>query len=156
MIQRVQSIYLLITTALTSLMLFLPFAEILTNQQIIYVFNHSGIFDSQIQGEDGYVLKTLSLSIIIAIIAIISFVNIFLYKKRTLQIRLCNYNILLQIGILALLGFYFYKIFKQLENPTIHYSIALILPLIASILIFLARKAIIHDEKLIRSVDRIR
>lgn len=70
---------------------------------------------------------------------------IFLYAKRMLQAKICLVALLLvfawYIGLAVLQGFV--NTFDCI-------------PMIEAILIFLARKGIIHDEKLVRAADRIR
>ena len=77
--------------------------------------------------------------------------TIFRYKRRLLQARLCL------VGILANLAWYIVLavlIHQGHQSQTLPYTACL--PLIAAILCFMARKAILSDEELVRSADRIR
>ena len=71
--------------------------------------------------------------------------SIFLYAKRVLQAKICLVALLLifawYIGLAVLQGYV---------------NTVDCLPMIEAILIFLARKGIIHDEKFVRAADRIR
>ncbi len=80
-----------------------------------------------------------------ALSAVLSVVTIFLYKKRVLQARLCI------VGVLVVFAWYLCLAVYQGEPGMID-----CLPIINAILIFLARKGILADEKLVRSLDRIR
>ena len=72
-----------------------------------------------------------------------------------LPIYLLIFNMLLLIGLGLLSWFYLTNFAKMADGP-IHYKFTIIFPAIAIILTFLAYKAIKKDEKLVRSVDRIR
>ena len=77
--------------------------------------------------------------------AILSAVTIFLYRKRVVQAHLCVAN----LGcILA-----WYIALASLEGEA---GIPESLPMVSALLVFLARKGILRDEKLVRSLDRIR
>ena len=78
-------------------------------------------------------------------LAVISLCNIFLYKNRVRQARVC-------LGVM-LAGIAYY-IFLAIRQPQLGWYSAL--PMVAVLLLFLARKRIVKDEKLVRSLDRIR
>lgn len=80
-----------------------------------------------------------------AVSAVLSCVTIFLYKNRVLQARLCL------VGLLVIVAWY---IGLAVLTPKI--STIECLPMVNAILIFMARKGILDDEKLVRSMDRIR
>jgi len=68
---------------------------------------------------------------------------------------LAKINIFLMLGLGVLIFYYTWSIAKQLTGV---YSITLysVFPFISAILIYLAFRAIDKDEKLVRSIDRIR
>ncbi|MCK5170207.1 MAG: DUF4293 domain-containing protein, partial [Bacteroidales bacterium] len=86
---------------------------------------------------------------------LISFISIFLYKKRIIQMRINSFNIILMIGYLGLNYYYIQNFSKQLDG-VVSYEITTIFPFVAAILTYLAIRAIGKDEALIRSMDRIR
>lgn len=152
MIQRIQSIYLLVVTILLSTMFFYPLAELLSSDGQLFIYNFNGLW---VNGAEEIYFLTIPPIILLGILVGISFTSIFLYKKRVLQMRLNSFNILLMIGYLGLNYYYLQNFSKQL-NGVISYQIAAIFPFIASILTYLAIRAIGKDEALIRSMDRIR
>jgi len=157
MIQRIQSIYLLLSTISISTLYFRPLAEIFAFNQlnVLKVFELKALGLVEI-ASGKTVLASLPVVILLGIIAALSFISIFLYKKRKLQIRILRINMLLIIG-LAVLGYYYFTLISELFNLVLtKYSPPLILPLIALLFIFLAKRAINRDEKLVRSLDRIR
>lgn len=152
MIQRIQSIYLLVVSILLATMFFYPLAELLSSDGKLFTYNYNGL---TLESEDTLYLLTIPPVILLGITLGISFISIFLYKKRILQMRLNSFNIILMIGYLGLNYYYLQNFSKQLDG-VISYEIAAIFPFIAAILTYLAIRAIGKDEALIRSMDRIR
>ena len=77
--------------------------------------------------------------------------TIFLYKKRNLQSFICLSLFILNLIVLLILTHLFIN--------NLYLDLVVVLPtliLIQQILIFLARKSIIKDENLIRSINRLR
>ncbi|NOZ46986.1 MAG: DUF4293 domain-containing protein [Chlorobi bacterium] len=153
MIQRKQSLYLLIIFILLSTMFFLPLAQFVVNNEI-YKFIFNGIVPLN-NPESSLIVSTYPVTILISFTALLSFITIFLFKNRLLQLRLCRLNILLLIGFNVLLGFYIYHFITK-DNAIWQFSIASFFPLISIILYYLAYKGIKKDEDLVKSIDRIR
>jgi hypothetical protein len=152
MIQRIQTVYLLVVSILLATMFFYPLAELLSADGKLFTYNYNGL---TAESEDILYLLTIPPVILLGITLGISFISIFLYKKRILQMRLNSFNIILMIGYLGLNYYYLQNFSKQLDG-VISYQIAAIFPFIAAILTYLAIRAIGKDEALIRSMDRIR
>ena len=77
--------------------------------------------------------------------------TILLYKKRTLQSFICLSLFIINLVVLLFLSHLFIN--------SLYLDLVIVLPtliLIQQSLIFLARKSIIKDENLIRSIDRLR
>lgn len=154
MIQRIQTIYLLVAFISMLLIFLFPFAHIMTIDGELLLFKYRGIDATEIP--PGIMNPNAwFLSVLCGLILVISFVSMLMYKNRTKQIRLSMFNMLLMIGLGFLVWFYLSN-FATAVNGTIYYKFPIILPAIAIILTFLAYKAIKKDEKLVRSVDRIR
>ena len=83
--------------------------------------------------------------------AIILLFTILLYKKRSFQSFICSLLLILNLFVLILIA---YNFINKLYLNLVH--ILPILILIKQSLIFFARKSIIKDENLIRSIDRLR
>ena len=152
MIQRIQTLYLLAVAALMTTAVLTPLAYFAAGAQeyLLYAFSLKG-------GETSY--STIYMGVVVALAAIIPFVTIFLYKNRTLQIRLCAVELVLLIGSAVFMAIYYYlgsRMFSQLEFSAQGFRIAIIFPLVALILDYLAIRAIFKDEMLVRSLDRIR
>ncbi|MDR2384850.1 MAG: DUF4293 domain-containing protein [Tannerella sp.] len=157
MIQRIQTVYLSLVAGLFVVLLFLPL-----------VFIHSG--DStyiltlctvkSISKAVKVVYLTFPLAITATVIVILSLIAVFLYGKRKLQRRVCLAVFLLILVFCFLAGYYYMvavdKIPEIGRNVMTNPSIWASFPVIAGILSILAINKINTDEKLIRSLDRIR
>ena len=96
-----------------------------------------------------------SISFLFLLLAIVAtVVNIFLFKNRKLQMKLCSTSILL--CVLWMIGVAVICYLNEPDGFKFYPSFFLALPVIAVILLFMARARIKHDEKLVRAADRIR
>ena len=155
MLQRIQTVYLLAATVLISLMLFLPLAEIAAEGTGIYEVLSKGWYITS--GETVEVaMATWPVFILVLFLTLITLINIFLYKKRKLQIRICIYSIILAFGLIGLIYYYFVIGIRPLDEPAYALSFPMVLPAIFIILIYLAFRGIRKDEILVRSLNRIR
>lgn len=152
MVQRIQTVYLLVATILVGSIFAYPIAELLSSEGQLFIFNFNGL---SIENEAGLYFLTIPPIILLGIIALIPLVSMFLYKKRIIQMRLNSFNIILMIGYVGLNYYYIQNFSKQLDG-VVSYQIAAIFPFIAAVLTYLAIRAIGKDEALIRSMDRIR
>jgi uncharacterized membrane protein len=155
MIQRIQTIYLLISLILIGLFFWFPIAELFVDGNSQYFFLYRGIYSTA--GEfDILAISTVPLAILFTIIIILNLVSIFLYKNRLLQMRVSILNIMLMLGSLGLMYFYIWIAETELNAEAQYTTLMPIIPLISAILTFIAFKAINKDQKLVKSLDRIR
>ncbi len=147
MIQRIQTVFIFLAAVVTALLLKLNFA-LLSVDGNLYEFNARGI-----SGQEGILFNGIPLLAFIALIILLHFVVIFLYKKRILQMRILTFTILLLIGLIGVMAYFLYAAFDQAE---VELKIPMVFPVIAAILNFLAIRAIGKDEVLVRSLNRIR
>ena len=155
MIQRVQTIFMLIVVVITAAIFFLPIA-VFTNEAESFKLTLTGIDGSDAIKQTVNV-NTIPLIISVVVGAIFSFINIFLYRKRLLQIKINRFAILLFSLYLALMYFLYIDKIKTLftvDNTSLMLSAAL--PIVNIILLFLANVRIRRDDKLVKSADRLR
>jgi len=129
MIQRIQTLYILIVIILSFLMIKLTID-----------------FSSDIKLNS--LVKTYYILYFIPVIGILA---LFLYKKRVIQSKMCL--IMFGLNVLVLIS-YGLKIYE--ENSSFINLVLIACSIIECILLFMARKAINKDENLVRSIDRIR
>ena len=102
MIQRIQTIYLLLVTALLITSMCLPVGSFIGADAAMYVFKPLGV------EMNGTLYSTWGVFGILLLSAIIAFATIFLFKNRMLQIRMTIFNSILLIGYyLTFLAFMF-------------------------------------------------
>ena len=137
MIQRIQTIYLIIALVVTGV---LPF--------IFPVWTMS-------DGKDFYFMENQFYVILFGLSTCLSLMGILFYKKRQHQFVLGRLNIILN---LILLGLFVYRSLS-LSGEAVTVSekgIGMFLPIISIVFLVLANKAIKKDEDLVKSVDRLR
>ncbi len=154
MIQRIQSIYLLIATIFGVSMFFSNQIDFIS-EAATYALNFKGFYATSTANMPE-VTSALALTILLILTPVVSLVNIFLFKKRMIQVRLCAANIGLLIGTTALIYYFGTVGMKELSATSLTYSVTMVFPIAGAILNFLALRSIAKDEALIRSMDRIR
>jgi len=154
MIQRIQSLYLLISSIIISFLIYSPLAFVImpeNNVSKLYSYGLKNISNSILTID----INPVPLIILSVVAAMLGLITIFLYKKRKIQIWLSILNIIILL-IISGLTIYYCSFLSINYNAQVNYTITAIFPFISVILLFLSIKAIQKDEKLIRSIDRIR
>ena len=147
MIQRIQSVYLLVSVLLLGLLFLLPFAEIVKDGAV-YTFNFKGIL------LDGAVQQSgIAISVLTMVLMALHGFAISSFKNRKRQKMIVSYTILM---LLVLFGLFIYYTYLSFSGAQISLKISVVLPLLAIVVDYLAIRAIDKDEALIRSIDRIR
>ena len=136
MIQRIQSIYLVIVALLAAL---LPF--------FLYLWLDA-------QGEEFFAKYDILVSALFYLIAGLALLSIFLFKNRKNQFVVNRLNMILN---LFLLGFFVYRSLN-LSGETLvsEKGIGMLIPVFSIVFLALANRAIKKDEDLVKSVDRLR
>lgn len=149
MIQRIQSVYLLIVAILSVIVMSNPVGSFIAADNSIVEFTNLSLIDQS--GVEDY--KPWALFAILIISAIISLITIFLYRKRMLQIRLTLFNIILAIGYYVTLVTF---VFMLKGESTFVPSWMVCLPFVGIVLDWLAIRAIGKDEMLVKAYERLR
>jgi peptidoglycan/LPS O-acetylase OafA/YrhL len=134
MIQRIQSVYLLLAALVSGCVIFfLP----------LFVFSDS----SYMILDDAIFTATTVLS------ALISLYSIFRYKNRRQQLVSGRINIIINF---VFFGFLLYMFFAGITKEGVSLGLGSFMPLVAVVLITLANRGIMKDEMLVRAADRLR
>lgn len=152
MVQRIQSVYLLLIAGLMLAMLFVPLSSFTGVDGRLFLFKILSITDQQTLQ---ILIATWPVVIPVAAVIINSLFTIFLYKNRKLQVKLAGANMPLVLVFYCAFIYYAWDFMKSYPS-TIQIGFALALPIVALIVNMLAVRAINKDEKLIKSLDRIR
>ena len=150
MIQRKQSVFLLIAFIVSLVCLCLPLGSF-EPQAMGVGFKMYNLMVVLGSGADYSVCGLFGL---LLISSVLSLAIIFLYKNRPLQSRLCLCNMFLLLAWYVVLGVMTRNVISADTN--FHISFAACLPAVALILNFMARVAIVKDEKMVRASERIR
>jgi hypothetical protein len=156
MIQRKQSVYLLLVAVLMSWLLVRPYAEIKVYD------GHSLLFYSlsirSYAGPDHFerVKQTIALALIIIATGILNFATIFYFSRRIIQMRLCIVSIIMLSSIILIMIYYYMQMGDTVKVIGHAFRFASIFPIVSLIANFLAYRAINQDEELVKSYDRIR
>lgn len=136
MLQRIQTIYLLLAIISSSALIF-----------VFYLWTNTA--DQPVYAKDEYLYLSLFL-----ISALLSLISIFSYKKRKTQFMLGRLNIILNFILLGL--FVVQSLNLSGEADVSEKGIGILLPILSIVFLVLANKAIKKDEDLVKSVDRLR
>lgn len=152
MIQRIQSLYLLLVAALLVCALRCPWGSFFANDAS---FTYEAFAVTQSVGTEMATIPFWALGVLLCVCAVVALVTIFCFKNRVLQTRLCIFN------MLALLGFYvvffvFMLLTKSKLSAEFGFQYGISFPLISMILLYLSIRSIIKDEKKVRAYERIR
>ena len=143
MIQRIQTVYLLLASIISGV--------------LIFVFNlwksiKKDIFALDLLNSESYLLKVIPILFLVS--AILAFVAIFIFKNRKLQFVIGRLTILVNLILLGLL--IYVSLTLPGEASVSEKGIGMFIPILAILLVVLANKAIKKDEDLVKSVDRLR
>ena len=157
MIQRVQSIYLLIATVCYACAFFVDFASV---KGLETVLNFGVLSGTQVGGYsfEGNFFLTYAPYINGVLVALVG-ATIFLFKNRKNQLKLAYvaYGIALLYIVLIFLGLDKVKLaFASESEITFSYLTGTYLPVASIAFLILAHRAIKKDEELVKSVDRLR
>ncbi len=137
MLQRIQSIWLLLAAACAFLTLkFSVYSGLRPNETQLHYLNGT---------------ETIIMIAVTVAIGTISLINIFLYHNRKLQLRLC----ILAIVIELLLIFLYSRQIKTFSGVGA-YSLSSLLHIAVIVFLVLAANGVNSDEKLIKESNRLR
>ena len=154
-IQRWQSILLFIAFVAMTTFSFLSLGQVqLQDYTLNYTtigFSIEGV--STNEAPSGDYIHTWIFFIISIMCAIIPLINIFLFKNLKLQKTLCLIGILFILAAVSIGCGYGYCTF---EDASVSWSSLIIAPLLALVATIMAYARINSDQRMLRSVDRIR
>jgi len=96
------------------------------------------------------------LVIIIIALGILAIICLFLFKNRKLQFKLSVFGVIFSIGFLFLEYTRVESFKKDNLIQSGSYQVGALLPLVMVIFFFMAARGIYKDERLVKSMDRLR
>lgn len=143
MIQRIQSVFMLLAAGLLGLEFALPFASSQSNGSGFFSDSVYNVFDSNI------LLAIVASGILLSIVAI------FLFKNRKLQSSLIMGSAFLCVVLLAT-GYILASNDQSGALSGLKLGLGAFLPIGSTICLILANRFIKKDENLVKSMDRLR
>ena len=161
MIQRVQSIFLLVATIVPIVLTFIPLGYVDT-ELARYVYNSISLKEMCPDGVS--VIRLYYLAFCLFLTAGLSCFAIFRYKNRVKQMQTVSFTMIVFLVTLLLIlwicpDIVFKKFFStRMEDFTFTFNTVplLILIVVEALCLFLANRFIKKDEELVRSADRLR
>jgi len=146
MIQRIQSLFLLLAAGSAFSLFALPFAS-----------TNNGVSTSSIFGDALYNINDhIGLLVLFCLAGGLAFIAIFLFNNRKTQLLVSRIAVVANIVGLALAIILFMNDSQTLGNATPDDELGIGAPILFLIFGFLAMRFINKDEKLVRSADRLR
>jgi|SRR5690606_493390 len=157
MIQRIQTIWLLLATVVILGLFIFPYLNYIDlvglGKKLFVTGEYSAVNNESVK-QKSFILQTLGT----IVVALVPLITIFQFKNRKLQIKL----IYLSIALVVLLGVWMYftatstlQLISQSFGAN-NIGVGFFLLPVAIILLAMALGGIRKDEKLIRSADRLR
>lgn len=166
MIQRIQTIYLLLVVALGITLCFKPILtfDAMTDEGIqrTWTLGATGFNETtevtDIEFAPEHLNGVWGLTIASILIPALALVVIFLYRKRILQARINIFLALLCLGFYGVMGIFVWFAKMNIHVEELHWHITpwLAIPAICFVLTLMATRRILKDEALVRAADRLR
>ena len=154
MIQRKQTLFLLLAALLVLSTWLFPIASYRSTAEIYELMTY-GLYTA-----DGIKVKDADLkmpfSILLSLLVLALVIAIFMYKNRPRQMRFVRGSYLLMLAIIAFMFITDNSVGAYLEGAERTFGLSFVMPLVALVLTVMAERGIRADEKLVRSMDRLR
>lgn len=147
-IQRIQSVYLLIAVILMAVFAFFPALTFeLGGREFVY--------GALAAGKVGVTHIDPLMLMLVILICLLAFIDIFLYKNLQRQMTVCFVDIIIGLAMLVAIGIEAFIVSGK-EGLTLTWQWYLALPILSIIFLMLAHKAMSRDKKMLRDSDRLR
>lgn len=147
-IQRIQSVYLLIAVILMVVFAFVPALTFeLADKTVLY-----GALET---GRAGNLHINPLLITLIILISLLAFIDIFLYKNLQRQMTVCFVDIIIGLAMLVAIGIQAFVVGNR-EGWTVSWQWYVLLPVLSIIFLMMAHKAMSRDKKKLLDADRLR
>ena len=158
MIQRKQTVFLLLAAVAMALDFVFPIAEFVGSgnyQLTFYIYRVKSLVpDVAAPFDTMFVAPVTALT---GLVILGSLISVFLYKNRLMQAKLVRGLVIFTLGDVALIFFYNIPALEKVTKTIAAYNYAgITMPLVALVMLILAINGIINDERLVRSADRLR
>ena len=147
-IQRIQSVYLLIAVILMAVFAFFPALTFeLGGREFVY--------GALATGKVGVTHIDPLMLMLVVLICLLAIIDIFLYKNLQRQMTVCFVDIIIGLAMLIAIGIQAFVVSGK-EGLVLNCQWYLALPILSIIFLMMAHKAMSRDKKLLRDSDRLR
>ena len=154
--QRIQTLYLVLVIILMTASVLLPNAGFYNEaKNLTYQLDARGVVELSQQGDAKATVASNPCTILFGILLFLTTYCIISYKNRKRQLRMATINLFLIVIYIAVLGAFILYAQSTLEAE-ISWSYPVVFPVIALLFNYLAMRGIAKDEKLVKSLDRLR
>lgn len=154
MIQRIQTLFLLVAAIFGILTFFTPFWSY-SGIDFVYTFDAMGVKLSSGTPQVLYV-STLPIIVLLALSIVMNFVTIFYYKNRLIQLKINSFNMFFTLIIIGTIFLWVPYMIKESISAEEKWGYGLLLPVVSFVFLILANIFIRKDEKLVKAADRLR
>lgn len=147
-IQRIQTVYLIIAIILMVVSAFFPALSFeLGGREFVY-----GALET---GKVGVTHFDPLMLMLIVLISLLALIDIFLYKNLQRQMTVCFVDIIIGLAMLVAICIQAYMVGTR-DGVTLTWQWYLALPVLSIIFLMLAHKSMSKDKKMLRDSDRLR
>ena len=147
-IQRIQSVYLLIAVILMVVFAFFPALTFeLGGRQFVY-----GALEA---GKVGVTHIDPLMLMLVVLISLLALIDIFLFKNLQRQMTVCFVDIIIGLAMLVAIGIQAFYVNGK-DGVTLTWQWYLLLPILSIVFLILAHNAMSRDKKMLRDSDRLR
>lgn len=152
MIQRIQTLYLLLAGLLPAFTFFVPIADFKNEQGWVsmYSFNYDVANITEMAGHHPWGVAVITICTLV-----LAWKALFTYKNRKKQIRWVWATLICHVAWYATFFAYAFSVADRI-GLSLQIALGCLLPLFSMVALWMARRAIRHDEELIKATDRIR
>ena len=154
MIQRIQSIFILVAMALVASLIFWPI-DMYSSAKGLIELRWDGVWDVTPGCAEPLVRGLIPVAVIVVAALALNLAGLFLFKRRKLQMRLVGVAAGVEICLAVVAVYLGVNIAAGMEMEW-HFSARWLLPSLAAVMDILAYRRISDDEALVRSLDRLR
>jgi peptidoglycan/LPS O-acetylase OafA/YrhL len=147
MIQRIQTLFLLLAAICSFLLFAFPFASVPAKVENSALFSNDTVYNLS----DNYALLAFY-----ALVGVIALAAIFLFNNRPRQIMVGKVAMGIHLLAIILTIVFFSQDAVMQSETTPNDQLGLYAPIIGLVMLILAVRAIQKDEKLVKSMDRLR
>jgi len=156
MIQRIQTVYLVLAALSVFAVFFVNIAQF---GDAVGGSNLLGLYQlKKSNGELGAVLASLPAIALLSLAGAIQLFSIFVYRKRKQQMQFVRFSYVLLVASIVAIWYFVDQNYwsLNLSEPDLQYRAGFYLPFVSFAFAWLANRSIRNYEELVKSLDRIR